>query len=34
MPVNSPGMGKMKKGTLTIYAVPKDNKTPYIFAVE
>jgi hypothetical protein len=34
MPPNSPGMGEMKKGTLTIYAVPKDNKEPYVFAVE
>lgn len=34
MPVNSPGMGEMKKGTLTIYAVPKDGKEPYVFSVE
>ncbi|GAB1232795.1 DUF411 domain-containing protein [Ferrigenium sp. UT4] len=34
MPMNSPGMGEMKKGTLTIYAVPKDGKQPYIFSVE
>ncbi|MBI4807861.1 MAG: CopG family transcriptional regulator [Nitrosomonadales bacterium] len=34
MPMNSPGMGEMKKGTLTIYAVPKDNREPYVFAVE
>jgi len=34
MPMNSPGMGEMKKGTLTIYAVPKDGKEPYVFSVE
>lgn len=34
MPMNSPGMGEMKKGTLTIYAVPKDGKEPYIFSIE
>ena len=34
MPMNSPGMGEMKKGTLTIYAVPKDHKEPYVFSVE
>ncbi|KAF0201618.1 MAG: hypothetical protein FD173_2115 [Gallionellaceae bacterium] len=34
MPMNSPGMGEMKKGTLTIYAVPKDGKAPYVFSVE
>jgi len=34
MPMNSPGMGEMKKGTLTIYAVPKNGKEPYVFAVE
>ena len=34
MPMNSPGMGEMKKGTLTIYAVPKDRKEPYVFSVE
>lgn len=34
MPQNSPGMGEMKKGTLTIYAVPKDGKEPYVFSVE
>ncbi len=34
MPANSPGMGEMKKGTLTIYAVPKDEKEPYVFSVE
>jgi hypothetical protein len=34
MPENSPGMGEMKKGTLTIYAVPKDGKEPYVFSVE
>ena len=34
MPNNSPGMGEMKKGTLTIYAVPKGGKNPYVFSVE
>ena len=34
MPMNSPGMGEMKKGTLTIYAVPKDKRHPYVFSVE
>ncbi len=34
MPMNSPGMGEMKKGTLTIYAVPKHGKEPYVFTVE
>ncbi|MBI5006064.1 MAG: CopG family transcriptional regulator [Nitrosomonadales bacterium] len=34
MPLNSPGMGEMKKGTLTIYAVPKGKQEPYVFSVE
>lgn len=34
MPMNSPGMGEMKKGSLTIYAVPKDKRQPYVFSVE
>ena len=34
MPINSPGMGEMKKGTLTIYAVPKNGGEPYVFSVE
>lgn len=34
MPMNSPGMGEIKKGTLTIYAVSKDGKEPYVFSVE
>ncbi|GAB5604803.1 DUF411 domain-containing protein [Sideroxyarcus sp. TK5] len=34
MPMNSPGMGEMKKGTLTIYSVPKDRQEPYVFSVE
>lgn len=34
MPMNSPGMGEMKKGTLTIYAVPRDGREPYVFSVE
>lgn len=34
MPMNSPGMGEMKKGTLTIYAVPRNRREPYVFSVE
>jgi hypothetical protein len=34
MPQNSPGMGEMKKGTLTIYAVTKDGREPKVFSVE
>lgn len=34
MPMNSPGMGEMKKGTLTIYAVTKDGREPKVFSVE
>lgn len=34
MPQNSPGMGEMKKGTLTIYAVPKNGQEPRVFSVE
>ncbi len=34
MPMNSPGMGEMQKGTLTIYAIPKGNQEPYVFSVE
>lgn len=34
MPQNSPGMGEMKKGTLTIYSIPKAEETPKVFSVE
>lgn len=34
MPMNSPGMGEMKQSTLTIYAVPKGKRQPYVFSVE
>lgn len=34
MPVNSPGMGEMKKGTLTVYAIPRGTGTPTVFSVE
>ena len=34
MPGNSPGMGKMKKGTLTVYTIPKGGETPKVFSVE
>lgn len=34
MPMNSPGMGEMKKGTLTVYAIPKTGEAPKVFSVE
>lgn len=34
MPQNAPGMGEMIKGTLTIYAVPKGGRQPYVFSIE
>ncbi len=34
MPMNSPGMGEMKKGTLTVYSIPKAGETPTVFSVE
>jgi hypothetical protein len=34
MPMNSPGMGEIKKGTLTIYAVSKIGKEPRVFSIE
>ncbi|MCK9201778.1 MAG: CopG family transcriptional regulator [Gallionella sp.] len=34
MPMNSPGMGEMKKGTLTIYAVSRNGQEPRVFSVE
>lgn len=34
MPMNSPGMGEMKKGTLTIYSIPKGDEKPRVFSVE
>ena len=34
MPQNSPGMGEMKKDTLTIYAVRKGGREPEVFSVE
>lgn len=34
MPMNSPGMGEMKKGTLTVYAVPGNGREPRVFSVE
>ena len=34
MPQNSPGMGEMKKGTLTIYSIPKAEETLKVFSVE
>jgi len=34
MPMNSPGMGEMKKGTLTIYSIPKNDDVPTIYSTE
>lgn len=34
MPINSSGMGEMKKGTLTVYTIPKVGETPGVFSVE
>lgn len=34
MPMNSPGMGEMKKGTLAIYAVSKNGQESRVFSVE
>ena len=34
MPMNSPGMGEMKKGTLTVYQIPRGAETPKVFSVE
>jgi hypothetical protein len=34
MPMNSPGMGEMKKGTLTIYRIPKDGSEAKVFSIE
>lgn len=34
MPMNSPGMGEMKKGTLAVYKIPKAEEIPTVFSVE
>ncbi|MGE0240077.1 MAG: DUF411 domain-containing protein [Parvibaculaceae bacterium] len=34
MPLGSPGMGGEKEEPFTIYALPKDGKTPTVYAVE
>lgn len=34
MPLNSPGMGEMKKGTLMVYTIPKAGEAPKVFSVE
>jgi hypothetical protein len=34
MPQNSPGMGEMKKGTLTIYSVPKSGDASKVYSIE
>jgi len=34
MQMNSPGMGEMKKGTLTVYSIPKGDEPLKVFTVE
>lgn len=34
MQLNSPGMGEVRKGTLTIYAVSRNVQEPRVFSVE
>ncbi|CAG0979060.1 hypothetical protein MTYP_01654 [Methylophilaceae bacterium] len=34
MPMNSPGMGEMEKGTLTVYRIPGAGESPTVFSVE
>lgn len=34
MPQNSPGMGEMKPGTLTVYRIPKGDEPLQVFSVE
>lgn len=34
MPTNSPGMGEMKKGTLTVYSIPKGEEPLRVFSIE
>ena len=34
MPKNSPGMGEMKKGTLTIYRIPKKQDALTVYSIE
>lgn len=34
MPMNSPGMGEMKKGTLAVYNIPKNGEDPKVFSIE
>lgn len=34
MPTNSPGMGEMQPGTLTVYSIPKAGGQPAVFSVE
>ncbi|MBL8504745.1 DUF411 domain-containing protein [Methylobacillus glycogenes] len=34
MPMNSPGMGEMQPGTLTVYSIPKAGAQPVVFSVE
>ncbi len=34
MPMNSPGMGEMKKGTLTVYRIPRNEEALKVYSVE
>ncbi|MCB5188937.1 CopG family transcriptional regulator [Methylobacillus caricis] len=34
MPMNSPGMGEMKPGALTVYNIPANGQQPKVFSVE
>lgn len=34
MPKNSPGMGELKKGTLTIYRIPEKQDAPTVYSIE
>jgi hypothetical protein len=34
MPMNSPGMGDMKKGSLTVYQIPRGAEAPKVFSIE
>lgn len=34
MPINSPGMGETRPGTLKVYGIPKGTGAPAVFSVE
>lgn len=34
MPMNGPGMGEMKRGTLTVYRIPHGTEAPKVFSIE